>query len=101
MRARASDGRGGEREVRFEVGEEEIREREAVEYGGGGGEVLVLHGEMDETIPVEDAWEVGRVTGGQVVDVKEAGHGLWGWWRGSGRWWWGFATGEGGMGRGE
>ena len=34
MRASASDGRGGKREVQLEVGEEEIGEREAVDYGG-------------------------------------------------------------------
>ena len=40
-----------------------MQERETVEYGGGGAEVQVVHREMDEKIPVEDAWEVGEVTG--------------------------------------
>ena len=40
-----------------------MQERETVEYGGGGEEVHVVHREMDEKIPVEDACEVGKVTG--------------------------------------
>ena len=57
-----------------------MRKREVAEYGSEGVEVQVVRREMDEKmdgkIPVEEAWEVGRVTGGQVVVVKGAGHGF-------------------------
>ena len=64
-RARSDAGiiKGGERkDLQFEDGKEEIREREGVEYGGGGGEELDSHEEREDTVLVEDAWEVCKVS---------------------------------------